>query len=106
VPNISDVVPFLEKAMEIAKKNEADVMVEAIPPCFLPAIEKNMAEIFTPSVYLIDVDERVLDFNKMQKDGGKAKGPQCRICKYDGICEGLRKEYAEKKGFGELVPVA
>lgn len=36
----------------------------------------------------------------------KVKGPQCGQCAYRRICDGLWRDYAKKKGFGELSPVA
>jgi len=33
------------------------------------------------------------------------KGPMCVNCKSNNKCEGIFKEYAERKGFNELKPV-
>jgi len=46
-----------------------------------------------------------LEVEKNRALHGRIKGPQCYGCKYYNICEGIFKEYAEKRGFGELVPV-
>lgn len=35
----------------------------------------------------------------------KVKGPQCYLCQYDLICDGLWKEYARLYDFNELKPV-
>ena len=35
----------------------------------------------------------------------KSKFSQCRQCKYDNICEGVWKEYPEKRGNKEFVSV-
>ncbi len=34
------------------------------------------------------------------------KGLRCRSCRYDRVCDGLWRDYAEKFGFNELEPVA
>ncbi|MEM4662731.1 MAG: radical SAM protein [Candidatus Diapherotrites archaeon] len=46
-----------------------------------------------------------LEVEKNRAKHGRVKGPQCFGCKYNEICEGIFKEYAEKRGFEELVPV-
>lgn len=46
-----------------------------------------------------------LEVEKNRAKHGRIKGPQCFGCKYNEICEGIFKEYAEKRGFEELVPV-
>lgn len=35
----------------------------------------------------------------------KQKFPQCKICKFDSICEGVYKNYVEKRGNNEFVPI-
>ncbi|MCX8189710.1 MAG: radical SAM protein [Candidatus Diapherotrites archaeon] len=46
-----------------------------------------------------------LDVEKNRAKYGRIKGPQCFGCKYNNVCEGIFREYAEKRGFEELVPV-
>jgi len=36
---------------------------------------------------------------------GRVKGPQCKNCRLKDKCEGIFKEYAERRGFNELRPV-
>ena len=55
-----------------------------------------------------------VNWNTMKHEGimkyraitSKVKGPQCRHCKYDLICDGVWNAYAENYGFEELKPVA
>jgi radical SAM protein with 4Fe4S-binding SPASM domain len=47
----------------------------------------------------------VHDFKKVKITEGKAKFPQCRTCKYDNVCEGPWREYPEKFGIDEFIPV-
>lgn len=105
VPKKSGVKPFVHKALDIGIKAGVDMMVEAYPFCFMKGYEKYCAERFMPSTEIRYPDLFVEDFEKDRKSGGKKKFPQCKKCRFDQICEGPWKEYAEKFGVAEFIPV-
>ncbi len=105
VPKISDVLPFIENGIRIAESKNTIIHIEAIPPCLLPGHEKNIVEFNMPPTELREIGRFDPNFNETKIKYGKIKGPQCKECKYDPVCEGLWKEYPEKMGFGELLPV-
>ena len=80
-------------------------MAEALTPCTMEGYEQYLSEGFIPPTEIRDFGSVVPDFAKVRKNEGKAKFPQCRLCKYDDVCEGQWKEYPEKFGSEEFVPV-
>jgi len=105
VPMKSEVEPFVHKALDIGIKAGIGVMVEAYPFCFVKGYEKYCAERFMPSTEIRYPDLFVEDFERDRKSGGKKKFPQCSMCRFDLVCEGPWKEYAERFGGAEFRPV-
>jgi MoaA/NifB/PqqE/SkfB family radical SAM enzyme len=105
VPKKSEVQPFVHKALDVGIKAGVGLMVEAYPFCFMRGYEKYCAERFMPSTEIRYPDLFVEDFERDRKQSGKKKFPQCARCRFDPVCEGPWKEYAEKFGGGEFAPV-
>ncbi len=105
VPLKSIVKPFVHKALDIGIQAGVKCMVEAYPFCFMQGYEKYCSEFYIPPTEIREINSFTPDFEKTRKEEGKTKGPQCKECKYDLICEGPWKEYPEKRGWGEFVPV-
>ena len=110
--NFDNIVPwktlvkeYAHKAMDIAKETETKAMVEAYPFCFMKGYEKYCSEFYIPPTELREQGLFDSDFEKTRKEDGKRKGPRCKECRYDLICEGPWKEYPEKRGWSEFVPV-
>ncbi len=107
VPRYADVVPHAHAALD-RYADEAVVYYEAIPLCFMQGYEKHVAEyaclaLKQPAVHKqLDMDTR--DWKEARKEQ-KAKFPQCKRCKYDAVCEGPWKEYPERFGSEEFIPV-
>lgn len=105
VPRKSEIKPFIHKALDIGIKAGVDVMVEAYPFCFMQGYERYCAERFMPTTEIRYPDLYVEDFEKDRKGSGKKKFPQCKLCKFDLVCEGPWKEYPERLGDSEFKPV-
>ncbi|UCG95295.1 MAG: radical SAM protein [archaeon] len=108
VPLKSEVKPLLLEALKMAKKSgykPGKVMIEAFPPCLMPDYEKCCSELYMPDSETVDANNVIKDFGKWRTESGKRKFIQCKNCKYDLICEGPWKEYAEKIGSDEFNPV-
>jgi len=80
-------------------------MTEAIPYCFMRGYEGFIAERIIPETKIFDYQKVVENFTKARQAEGKAKGPKCQECFFYEICEGPWREYPEKLGWDEFVPV-
>ena len=105
VPRKSLVRPYMHRALDVGIEAGVGVMVEAYPFCFMQGYEKYCAERFMPATEIRYPDLYVEDFERDRKKSGKEKFPQCKLCKFDLICEGPWKEYPEKFGSSEFKPV-
>ncbi|MBU1102910.1 radical SAM protein [Patescibacteria group bacterium] len=106
VPRLSLVIPYLKKALNIGRHFKKKVMTEAIPYCFLAGYEDCVSEKIMPPMKIFELDYVISDFTEARVKKGKLKGPNCPKCKYFKICEGPWKEYPQKFGWEEFVPVA
>ena len=108
VPKKSDVKPFVNKALEIAKENGFDgckAMVEAFPFCFMNGYEEFCSENYIPAAEVREIDLVVKEFEKWRRERGKVKFIQCKKCKFNLVCEGPWREYPQKFGSEEFKPV-
>lgn len=105
VPRKTLAVPYMKEGLDVGIKRGIKVMTEAIPYCFMKNYEDYIAEKYIPDTKIYDADRIVEDFSKVRKKQGKAKGPQCKRCRYYSLCEGPWKEYPDHFGWGEFIPV-
>ena len=106
VPWVSLAEPFIKKGLQIGVDNGIKVMAEAMPFCVMKGYEKYVSELYIPDTEIRDGKSVDLDYKKTRIESGKVKFDKCKECKYDLICEGPWKEYPEKRGDEEFVPVA
>jgi MoaA/NifB/PqqE/SkfB family radical SAM enzyme len=103
VPDYRDIMDYVYKTIETVK---ADIDFEAIPFCLMKGYENYVSEI--KFVNEIPSELKQLDSGKQDwitlRKSIKSKFPQCRKCKYDNLCEGVWKEYPEKRGYKEFMP--
>ena len=108
VPRYRDVAPHVHEAC----RRFGDEMVlyfEAIPLCLMVGWERHVAEyacsaLKRPAVHVqLDSDE-ARDWPEARREQ-KQKFPACATCRWDGDCEGPWREYAERFGGEEFVPV-
>jgi len=105
VPRYKEAVPYMKKGIDIGVKAGIRVMVEAVPYCFMEGYERYISEQYIPFTSVIDNNMELADYGVYRKTKGKAKGPQCKECKYYKICEGPWREYPEIFGWSEFKPV-
>jgi len=105
IPRHSKVEPYVKKGLQIGIDAGVKVMTEAIPYCFMEGYEKYVAETQIPDTSVFDNDIELDDYTFYRKNKGKSKGPNCKKCKYNKICEGPWKEYPEIFGWEEFRPV-
>ncbi|MCX6802523.1 MAG: radical SAM protein [Candidatus Diapherotrites archaeon] len=105
LPRKSEVKPFVHKALDIVIEAGLTTMVEAYPYCFMQGYEKYCSELYMPPSEIRDAEGVVEDFDVVRKESGKLKGPECPKCRFFAVCEGPWKEYPEKFGWSEFVPM-
>jgi len=105
VPRMTLIEPYIKKGLDIGIENKKTIMTEAIPYCFMKGYENYVAEKIIPDTKIFDYQKVVEDFTETRRTEGKAKGPNCQNCFYNEICEGPWREYPEKLGWDEFIPV-
>lgn len=109
VPKISKAAPFIRKCLAIGKKNKFPHWhIRYVPLCYFQDYLDQISEIEEVKMFHsehIAPDFVNLNAEKARSEVGRVKGPQCRGCSLDGICEGIWKKYAEEYGFQELIPL-
>jgi MoaA/NifB/PqqE/SkfB family radical SAM enzyme len=105
VPRYFLIEPYLKQGLKIGIDSGLMVRTEAIPYCFMKGYEKYVGECEIPNTNIYDGKVITKDFNEIRKSEGKAKGSNCKKCKYYGICEGPWKDYPEIFGWDEFKPI-
>lgn len=105
VPRYNKVMSYIKKGIDIGSKAGAKVMVEAVPYCFMKNYEKYISEQYIPFTSVIDDKIELADYGAYRKNSGKAKGPQCKNCSQNKICEGPWCEYPALFGWEEFKPI-
>jgi len=105
VPRKSLIERWVQRGLEVGRRAGIRVMTEAIPYCRMQGFEDCIAERIMPETLIFDADYRIESYRSYRLTEGKAKGPRCRECRYDPVCEGPWKEYPEMFGWEEFEPV-
>jgi MoaA/NifB/PqqE/SkfB family radical SAM enzyme len=105
MPWISLAAPFIHRGLQVGIDAGISVMAEAMPYCHMQGYERYVSEIVIPPTEIRDAGAFDPHFEETRKTHGKQKFPQCSACKYDLVCEGPWKEYPERKGSHEFIPV-
>lgn len=106
IPRISRIMDYVRQGLDIGREAGKKVMTEAIPYCFMAGgYEECLAEKVMPNAVIYDADFMIADYAKYRKQEAKAKGENCKKCRYDSVCEGPWKEYPRLKGWSEFKPV-
>jgi radical SAM protein with 4Fe4S-binding SPASM domain len=105
VPRKSLAAPYIKKALQIGIDAGIRVMAEDMPYCFMRRYEKYLGELYAPPTEVRDVDHIDPKFEETRVKEGKCKSEKCKKCKYYRICEGPWKEYPQRRGWDEFIPV-
>lgn len=105
VPRMRSIISFVKKGLDIGIKAGKVVMTEAIPYCLMSGYEVFIAERAIPESIVFDVDYKVDNYSEYRKNQAKLKGSKCHLCKYYNVCEGPWREYPERFGWGEFIPI-
>ena len=107
VPRYRDVVPYVHESCEHFGE-EMVLYFEAIPLCLMVGYERHVAEhacraLARPAIH-VQLDSDARDWQEARREQ-KRKFPTCGTCRHDEACEGPWREYAERYGGEEFVPV-
>lgn len=105
VPRLPDVVAPLARAREIAREHGLRLVTEAVPYCFLRGMEELAVEDAIPHTTVVDLDGQIADYSEWRQAEGKAHGEPCRACSMRERCEGPWREYVDRFGWDEHVPL-
>ena len=110
VPKISEIQPYLFRALGFCKQNKIKFSIHNIPPCLLKGYGKfnnQMKEILKQSDNKLDGCYDMWLQNKRlnrELDEFGYKNQHCQICAFDKVCPGLIEEYSILYGTDELKP--
>ena len=102
VPKKTEVIPYVKRAVDISKTNM--IGLNHFPVCLLGGYEKYARFMKVPIKTQITNPNYIITLES-QLAKVMTKGEKCGLCKYDNLCEGIWKEYANLYGYDEFVPV-
>jgi len=105
VPRMAITSPHLKAGLQVGIDAGRPVWTEAVPYCILPGHERCVVESTIPRTRVVDGGVTVEDYRDYRLNEGKLKGPDCPRCRWFDECEGPWREYPERYGWDEFVPV-
>jgi MoaA/NifB/PqqE/SkfB family radical SAM enzyme len=105
VPRLPDVVEPIARARDIARARGLRLVTEAMPLCFLRGMEELAVEDSIPITTVVDLNGQVADYSGWRVAEGKSHGPPCETCAVRHRCEGPWREYPDKYGWDEFIPL-
>ncbi|MBD3203481.1 radical SAM protein [Candidatus Woesearchaeota archaeon] len=107
IPKLSNIRPYLEKALEFSKNKNIDIQVEGIPLCFLNNYEDYSFEarhILHNEVEATEINPffKIIEVNTLKNK--KSKSDICKQCNLNSICFGVWDFYNEIYDLNELKP--
>jgi MoaA/NifB/PqqE/SkfB family radical SAM enzyme len=104
-PRKSEIMPYVHKALDIARTHHVRAFTEAIPYCFMQGYEYAISENVIPETAIIDAECRTDSYEDYRINEGKVKHEKCKTCIKDSVCEWPWKEYPEIYGWDEFIPI-
>ncbi len=109
VPKISEAAPFIRECLEIGKrKNLPHWHIRYVPLCYFQDYLNQISEIQEAKMFNsehIGPDFTNPNVEKSRPEVSRTKGPQCKDCSLNKICEGIWKKYVKEYGYQELIPI-
>lgn len=108
VPAISEIATYVKKLLDIGiKHNIPHWCIRYYPLCYLKGYENNISEINTPFSAELHFGPEFTNFDvdSSRRNISRVKSKNCQRCIYCSICEGVWKEYANRRGLSGLKPV-
>ncbi len=106
IPRYSDIKDEIIKTIEDSIEMGVFVDFEAIPLCFLTNYETFASELRMPEhTILKDLTHTDENYTQSRQTNAKRKGPQCKNCRFNLICEGVWDDYEQGYDVSELTPI-
>lgn len=109
VPRISQIAPYIKKALDIGRKNKAGHWhIRYVPLCYFEDYLDQVSELLEVSQFHTEhlaLDFVNFDVEKSRPIAGRSKAKKCRRCRLFEQCEGVWKTYYEHYGDQELKPL-
>ncbi len=106
VPRYLRVERYVKKGLQLGIDADVKAKTEAIPYCFMKGYEDHISERVVPDTNVYDANNTKRHYERIiRKNQAKAKGPKCKICKHNDVCEGPWKDYPEIFGWDEFKPI-
>lgn len=106
VPRVTEIMPYVKKALDIGKNAGVCCMTEAIPFCQMQWYEWAIAEYnFMPETTVVDAEHRTNDYSDYRWTEWKSKREECKTCIKNTVCEWPWKEYPDMFGWEEFQPI-
>lgn len=105
VPKKSDVISYVHKWLDIAKKAWIPAFTEAIPYCLMQGYEWAIAENIMPETIVVDAEWTIDSYADYRWNEWKAKREECKKCSKNNICEWPWKEYPDMYWWDEFIPI-
>lgn len=107
VPTLREIEPFITKTIETGRRRGIDHFdFRYFPLCYVS--KENLSEfksIKKIKEHHIGPEFRDMNVEEGRKAIGRIKEEKCKKCKLYDECEGIFREYAERRGFEEFKPV-
>lgn len=104
-PKKSDVIPYVHRALDLAKQAWVPAFTEAIPYCLMQWYEWAIAENVMPETTVVDAEYRTESYADYRWSLWKSKRDECKKCIKNWVCEWPWKEYPEIYGWDEFIPI-
>jgi len=109
VPTLTEITPYIGETISVGKKlNAGHLAIRYVPVCCVPGSIEDISEIKSVKTLKeqhVGPEFSDLEVEKGRAEVGRVKAPRCKFCQHNNVCEGVFKEYAERRGLDELVPV-
>ena len=107
VPRVSEIASFVDKCLNLGRKNQAEWFIRYIPLCYLTSHLDQISELHESATFR--TQQLAPDFQnpyyEESRKNNRAKTKRCQGCKLYNICEGIWKEYLKHYGDKELRPI-
>lgn len=101
----TDIIPYVYKALDLAKQNNIPAFTEAIPYCLMQGYEWAIAENIMPETSVVDAEVRTESYADYRWNEWKVKRKECSKCIKNEVCEWPWKEYPDMYWWDEFKPI-
>jgi len=105
-PYKSEAKPYIIDALNRSIENGygvGRVMVEGYPYCFLRGYECFYSDLYIPHSYTRNKGDETIDPFPIRE--ARLKGECCNICTFTALCYGPWREYPQRRGWNEFIPI-